>query len=287
MNQSSDQLKYTIKQVAERTDLSRQVLRKWEERYEIVRPERLENGYRVYSEEDIQLFLRMKQFAEEGHPLQMAAALALKSSTAPEQQPNPFVRDLLAAGTDCNEAELNFTLQTAYQQLGLSDYLQTVVIPFLRLVGERWASGEWNEYQEALASISVRDQLVQLRRNFQCRADAPLLLGACLPHEAHELPLHIALLQLMLNGWKTVLVGASPAPGAIQSLIKTIRPQKVLLSATTTLPFEINPDMIAELDRFAADHQEIDFYLGGRGALLYQSQLPLQSISIAETIDQI
>ena len=43
--------KLYIKDVAEMTGLSEQQIRKWENRYHIVKPERLANGYRVYSQE--------------------------------------------------------------------------------------------------------------------------------------------------------------------------------------------------------------------------------------------
>lgn len=284
---------YTIKQVADQTGLSRQVLRKWEERYDIVIPQRLDNGYRIYHDEDIRLFLLMKRYAEDGFALSQASEMAKfqKDSNIPSNPKDTYLEDtlndLLRHGKNCNELELNFSLQAAYHRLGLEHYLQQIVIPFLQEVGDHWASGEWDEYQEALSSLVVRDQLVQLRRNFQYREDSPILLGACLPNESHEIPVHIILLQLMLKGWRTAMIGASPAPGAIQSLIEKIKPVKVLLSASTTLPFEENPQMILELDEFAGRHPGTQFYLGGYGTFIWAKNLNLQHIHMLESIDGI
>lgn len=58
---------YTIQQVSNVTGLSKQVIRKWEERYEFIQPERLENGYRVYSEKDVNALLRVKLLSEKGY----------------------------------------------------------------------------------------------------------------------------------------------------------------------------------------------------------------------------
>ncbi|WP_194841622.1 MerR family transcriptional regulator [Sporosarcina obsidiansis] len=293
MKPSSEKPTYTIKQVADQIGLSRQVLRKWEERYDIVVPERLDNGYRTYTNEDIRLFSLMKRYAEEGFALSQAAEMA-KSQEVPFTQSNPeetyldaILRELLHHGTNCDELELNFSLQAAYHRLGLEHYLQQIIIPFLQKVGDNWASGEWDEYQEALSSLVVRDQLVQIRRNFQYREDSPILLGACLPYESHEIPVHIILLQLMLRGWRTAMIGSSPAPGAIQSFVEKIQPVKVLLSASTTTPFETDPLVIQELDEFAGLHANTEFYLGGYGALLRSEKLELENIRIIETIDKI
>lgn len=63
------------------------------------------------------------------------------------------------------------------------------------------------------------------------------------PYERHEIPLHILLLQVMMKGRKTIVVGASPAPGSIELLVQKLKPSKVLLSATTTVPFEKDSDL--------------------------------------------
>ncbi|WP_153723389.1 MerR family transcriptional regulator [Sporosarcina cascadiensis] len=290
---SSETPSYTIKQVADQTGLSRQVLRKWEERYDIVVPQRLENGYRVYREEDIRLYLLMKRYAEDGFALAQASEMAKSqqhsdfSSEPAESYTDQALQELLRHGKKCDELELNFSLLAAYHRLGLERYLKQIVIPFLKKVGDNWATGEWDEYQEALSSLVVRDQLVQLRRNFQYRNDAPLILGACLPNESHEIPVHIILLQLMLKGWRTAMIGASPAPGAIQSFTESIKPAKVLLSASTTTPFEENPMLMKELDDFAGKHPDTEFYLGGYGAHIWADQLEMKYIRLLESIDNI
>ena len=186
----------------------------------------------------------------------------------------------------CDELELQLVLQQAYHSFGLADFLTSVVIPFLNEVGNRWERKEWNAYQEATSSLVVRDFLVQIRRNYQIRDNAPLIVGACLPYERHEIPLHILLLQFMMKGWNTILVGASPAPGSIESLVMKLKPEKVLLSASTTIPFESDPDLLDRLDQFAVDNKQIDFYLGGTGALKYTKDKTLRAIQVTNSIEE-
>ncbi|KMY55597.1 hypothetical protein AC623_18030 [Bacillus sp. FJAT-27231] len=300
MDQSNANGIYYIQQVAEITGLSKQLIRKWEERYGLIQPQRLENGYRVYSEKDINTLLTVKELSAQGHSIKQAAMILKDKAELFDNEParvqelayrreeiNDYVLQLLQQGARCDETELTLILQQAYHYLGLNAFLHSVIIPFLKEVGSRWERGEWDEYQEALSSLAVRDFLVQIRRSYQCREEAPLVVGACLPHEQHEVPVHILLLQFMIRGWKTVLVGASPAPGSIELLVKKLQPTKVLLSATTTIPFERDPRLLEHLDQFALANQKVDFYLGGAGAVQYASGKSLQAIHVVRSIEEI
>lgn len=290
---------YFIQQVSDMTGLTKQVIRKWEERYHLVQPKRLENGYRIYSDVDINFLLSVKTLSGQGHTIKRAVEITKARNIAVDAIPGPIdslqhpailndhVFRLLEKGAHCDELELHLVLQQAYHSYGLADFLTSVVVPFLNEVGDRWYRKEWNEYQEAVSSLVTRDFLVQIRRNYQCRENASLIVGACLPYELHEIPLHILLLQFMQKGWKTMLVGASPAPGSIESLVEKLKPAKVLLSATTTTPFDKDPDLLNRLDQFAVDNTHIDFYLGGTGALNYTMNRTLRAIHVTNSIEEV
>ena len=288
---------YNIKQVAEVTGLSKQVIRKWEERYQLIQPKRLDNGHRIYNEQDIQTLLKVRKLSEQGYSIKQAATLVktneIELQSTPIEGPsinkemNDFFFQLLEKGTHCDELEMSRILQQAYSTLGLSKFLSTVVIPFLNEIGNRWENQEWTEYQESVASMTVRDYLTQLRRNYPYKEDAPLLMGACLPGEYHEVPLQILLLQAMVSGWKSFLIGSSPALGAIESLVKQFQPRMVLLSAMTTLPFQQYPTLLHQLDEFAAKNPSIQFYLGGPGSLDYLKDKKLNFISVANSLEEV
>lgn len=288
---------YTIQQVSDVTGLSKQVIRKWEERYGLVQPERLENGYRIYSEKDVNALFKVKMLSEKGYSIKQAVDMLTDETDnigsyfkveRPEfENFNDYVIQLLEKGAYCDEVELNLILQQAYHKLGLELFIRKVIIPFLQEVGDRWEREEWDEYQEAVSSMSVRDYLIQIRKTFQVREDAPLVIGACLPEEQHELPMHIVLLQFMLRGWKTVLIGASPAHGAIESLVQKLKPKIVLLSASTTVPFEKDPKLIRRLDQFASEQEQTTFYIGGVGSHNYLVGKKLTSIHISEDLEEL
>ncbi|WP_284141637.1 MerR family transcriptional regulator [Virgibacillus sp. LDC-1] len=298
MEEQKNTITYTIQQVSEMTKLSKQVIRKWEERYGVVNPERMNNRYRVYNQHEVNLLRTVKGLVDEGHTVKQAAAYVkqhgIVPNTSPSTSANPnkavqttYVQQLLDSGASCNEKKLLQLLQQAYHENGLKTFLDEVIIPFLIEVGNHWENGRWGEYQEAFSSMVVRDYLIQLQNGFQYTDNDSLILGACLPGERHEIPLHIILLQCMLHGWNTIMIGASPAPMAIQSTIKQLQPKKVLLSATTTYPFEMDEQLLQQLDNFAGTLPHIQFYLGGQGAITHLKGKQLQHITLSHDLQTI
>lgn len=291
--------KYSVQQASDITGLSKQVIRKWEERYQLIQPFRLDNGYRIYSEKDINVLLQVKSLSEQGYPIKQAALMIKEGAELTDFSRgrtetkkcytdfNPYVIQLLEKGSHCNEIGLTSVLHQAYHDYGLSRLLDDVVVPFLLEVGNRWNAAVWDEYQESVSSLVVRDFLVQIRRNFNYIERPSLVIGACLPNEQHEIPVHIILLQMMMKGWKTMLIGASPAPGSIESIVRKLQPSKVLLSATTNTPFERDPQLIDKLEQFASENKAIEFYLGGKGAIEYTKNFSLKYLVVTDSLEDV
>ena len=292
---------YTIQQVADLTGLSKQVIRKWEERYDVIHPQRLDNGYRIYTQQEVAVLQRIQSLINDGMTVKQAVSfihqeritlstqtLLAQAEVKPQQgYAQQIVGILLQEGLRGNDTQMLYILQQAHHTLGVKALVYDVIIPFLNEVGNRWCAGEWGEYQEALSSLVIRDFLANLRRNLHVPEEAPIILGSCLPNERHEIPLQILMLQSLLLGYRAIMLGPSPAPTAIQSTIKLTNPKIVLLSALTNLPFEDDYQMINELDDFASNYPHIRFYLGGPGATKALKDRPLQSIKLTSRAEDI
>ena len=77
---------YRIKQVAEKTGLSEQLIRKWEQRYGAVEPRRLGNGYRMYNPEDVNRLLSIKRIVDSGASVSQAVESVIQSQLGPQSQ---------------------------------------------------------------------------------------------------------------------------------------------------------------------------------------------------------
>ncbi len=78
-----------IKDVAERTGLAAQTIRMWEQRYGYPEPSRTPSGYRVYSDEDVEMLRRVVAFRRRG--LSVPAALErARSWGGPSDRPSIY-----------------------------------------------------------------------------------------------------------------------------------------------------------------------------------------------------
>lgn len=294
---------YTVQQVSAKVGISKQLLRKWEDRYQIVTPERLDNSYRIYNELDVKDLQSMKQLIDEGNSPKNAAEIIKKAQLRRETAeqitlfPSPYaappahaytdayVQQLLTFGSKGEDSNILRLLQQIQLSMSTGQLLDDVIGPFLKQVGHYWETALWGEYQEAMASLAVRDFLVNLRRTIILPADAPLIIGSCLPGERHEIPMHILLIKCMMRGFQTVMLGPSPAPSAIESTVQLKKPDIVLLTASTDEPFKKRLEDILTIDAFAATQPGIKFYVGGAGAM--SSTVTLKAITTTNDLNMI
>ncbi|WP_342574358.1 MerR family transcriptional regulator [Solibacillus sp. FSL K6-1781] len=279
---------YSIQQVSSLTNLSKQLIRKWEDRYQIIQPDRLDNGYRVYTEDEVQTLMQLKQYINSGMTIKQAVDHYIKNKDIPEADPVSFFhKALIQAGTEANEHEILHLLEQAHHKFGVEKLIQDIVVPFLHEVGQLWCEKAWGEYQEAISSQTVRDFLSHIRRHFFVPDDAPLALGSCLPGERHEIPMQILLIQCMLRGYRTLMLGPSPAPTAIQSAIALKKPAIVLLTGSTEIAYNEFAQSVHTLEKLAQVHEHISFFIGGAGTERFYEQFQLKALKLARTIEDI
>lgn len=285
---------YFIREAAEWTGLTEQIIRKWENRYQIIEPKRLDNGYRVYTHDDLLTLKLLKAYRDEGKSMKQAIELLDRQhSGAGLFQPShaversPYVAQLIESGAVYDEDQLLLLLRKANHEYGLDLFLQNTVQPFLHQIGVLWESGAWDESQETVSSLVVKDFLTLITRNFNNGPDARHALGFCLPNERHEIPLQIILLRLKMRGWRTTMIGASPKYTSIETLVKQLQPQAVLFSATTTIPFQEDEQLLTNLDQLAMKYNHIAFHIGGRGAWEYTRIFEPKYIHVSGTVEDL
>lgn len=270
--------KLYIKDISKITGLSEQLIRKWEDRYQIVKPERLANGYRVYSQEDTITLLELKKLRDQNVSIKDAVQMLLGSKqlenvmvSLPQVESSPYVEQLIKKGSVYDEEGIIYLLKKAHYQYGLELLIQNTLRPFLEKIGVLWKTNIWDESQESVSSLAVKDYLTEIDRHFQMKDGAPNVIGFCLPGELHDIPLQMILLQMKMQGWRTTRMAASPKFTAIEKLINHIQPEKVILSASTLKPFQESKNLLQDLDLIAQKYSNIGFYIGGQGCWEYMN----------------
>jgi methanogenic corrinoid protein MtbC1 len=125
------------------------------------------------------------------------------------------------------------TAQAALDRL-LSDYtvetvLRDVLLPYLRRLGERWASGEVSVAHEHFASNLLRGRLTSLARGWG-NGNGPTAVLACAPGEQHDLPLLMLGITLSRFGWRIVYLGVDTPLEVLDHVAVGGRPDLVVLA---------------------------------------------------------
>ena len=110
-----------------------------------------------------------------------------------------------------------------------AQFLDEIVAPVMRFIGEEWEAGRCGVDEEHRASHLLADILDGLR--FHPQPDGPTALLACPPGEWHDLPLRMLRLVIERSGWKSDFTGAHLPWAAIRNTVASRGPRLVLLTA--------------------------------------------------------
>jgi MerR family transcriptional regulator, light-induced transcriptional regulator len=208
---------YRIKTVADLTGIPKNTLVAWERRYGLVDPNRMENGYRVYTDEDVELIRSIKQKVDEGYKISEAVALGQKARARADAPllPEPTEKVWEALAAELARALTNGDRDGAeriYARTLLSPMdtaVSHVLLPTVRLVGDAWHRGEISIAREHFATNWVREQLgAMLQRVLGGRDRARHAVCATLQGERHELAMLALAVRLGLRGWRVSIVGS-------------------------------------------------------------------------------
>jgi len=258
-----------IGELSRRLGISDHVLRAWERRYGLLRPVRSAGGFRLYSEADEARVRRMQAYIAQGLSPAEAARAALDEGAVTAVPPAAAAdgRGGLADATDTLERALSdldepaaqAVLDQLFTRFTVETVLREVIVPYLHDVGDRWQRGAISVGQEHFASNVLRGRLAGLARGWG-HGRGPLAVLACPPGELHDLPMLAFGIALNRNGWRIGYLGADTP---IDELIRTaaaIRPDLVVLGATTPERFDGTARALSRLAR------RTRLAVGGRGA---------------------
>jgi MerR family transcriptional regulator, light-induced transcriptional regulator len=224
--------------MARRTGVSPAVLRAWEQRYGLLRPARSEGGFRLYSDEDEWRVRLTKELIEGGLSTAQAAHRAM---TTPAEDPLPppsderLVDDLasrLRESLDTMDGETaHRNIDRLLASMSVEGALADVVLPYLRDLGERWASGELSVAQEHFASNLIRGRLLGIARDWAA-GHGPTVILACPPGEAHDLGLIAFGIAISRHGWRVVFLGADTPLATIETAARSSRAALIVLAVS-------------------------------------------------------
>lgn len=121
--------------------------------------------------------------------------------------------------------------------------------PALARVGDEWAAGRMDVYEEHRASQLCLAALHELRTHLAptAGADRPLAVGGCPEGDPTQLASLLAQLTLLEAGWEAVNIGPDTPAAAFGRALRELRPRLLWLSATH----------LPDPQRFLADYRPL------------------------------
>lgn len=241
-------MSYRIKRVAKITGINPATLRAWERRYNLIAPGRTESGYRLYSDDDVAMLSRIRQFTAEG--LTIGEAIARVRRTLAPLPAGARAPELSDVRAQLRDALLRFDRAGAlsgYERLGHlapERRAEDVLLPVMREIGDLWEDGTALIAQEHFASGFVREKLGGMIAELGGGV-GPGPEGICVgaPGEPHEFGLMACALKLAAGGWKVLYLGADVP---LEETARVVRERKPAL-VCTSLVLRRGADECAEL----------------------------------------
>jgi MerR family transcriptional regulator, light-induced transcriptional regulator len=249
-----------IGELSRRTGVSAELLRAWEQRYGLLRPERSAGGFRLYSAADESRVRRMTALIASGVSASEAAARAATDEpVAPVGAATDELDAQLRGALDRFDAEgAHDALDRLFATVSVEVAITDVLVPLLHDIGRRWETGDTTVAQEHFASNLVRGRLLAIARGW-ASGSGPTFVLACPPGEEHDLGLVMFGIALARRGARVVYLGADTPVATIAETVEDVAPQGVVVAVARSVP------LVAAEKELRALAEHIPVYVGGPG----------------------
>lgn len=235
---------YSIKDLERISGIKAHTIRIWEQRYEIISPNRTDTNIRHYSDEDLKSILNIGILNNCGYKISKIAKMHKDEITASVLEitgsnfnANVQIDNLIIAMTEMDEDRFEKFLSANILRSGFEKTFLEILHPFMVKVGVLWLTNSINPAQEHFISNLVRQKLIAaidgIDFNSSHHADKCLLY---LPeNELHEINLLFANLILKKHGYKTIYLGQSVPYQDIKMVCELHKPKHIITVITSTL----------------------------------------------------
>jgi MerR family transcriptional regulator, light-induced transcriptional regulator len=274
--------RYPIAAVARLTGLHLDTIRAWERRHGAVSPERGPKG-RVYTEAQVRRLRLLAALVGQGHTIGQVAKLPVaaleelldrtagrpEGDAAPRAPLGDVIAPVVAAVERFDPASVDREIARLSALYAPRDFVYEVVVPLMRVVGERWHDGQLSVAQEHMVSAVMHGVMSTLVRLHTAPPGASRLVFACPPGEVHEFGLLAAAMLTAVAGLGVVYLGPNLPVEDIAAAAATTGAIAVVLAVTGGARAVV--DRLPAVRAALAPHVEL--WIGGRAPVSVQQAI--------------
>lgn len=261
--------KFSIKDIERLSGIKAHTLRIWEQRYNIIKPERTDTNIRWYSNEDLKKILNISLLNNHGVKISKICNLSGKQLTEEvsklndtELEDSEQVNGLIVAMIEIDETRFEKIISKGVLQLGFAQTVENIIHPFLRKIGIMWQAGAVNPAQEHFISNLIRQKLISaidcIKPKIKKNSGKFLLF---LPDgELHELSLLFYSYLVKSTGNTSIYLGQSVPLDDIITIIKTRKPDYLVSVFTYN---NKNLEIEKYIQHIASMFRKVNFLVSG------------------------
>lgn len=248
----SEEPTHTIKKVQKLTGIKPVTLRAWERRYELVVPTRMDNGYRLYSDRDVQILLWVNACLKAGQSISQVAkrlhayrdrgewpSTSLNGkirSTHTVHVPRParhYAEILFGALVAHQEERANVILEDCLGFFNLLTIMEEIITPCLDLLYEAWYHADIPLATEHIAHEYLKGRLLTLYHSLPLVRDGGLILACCGPEDMRELGSLMLSVALRQEGYRVEYLGPDLPVDDLVDYSEISHPRLICMSVDT------------------------------------------------------
>ncbi len=239
---------YNIKAISRLVGLLPVTLRAWERRYGLINPTRGNQGYRMYTERDLQTLRWIKAHVDNGMSISRAvdhlkdlqskgldptqeARLSISDDTVSLEN---LTRQLFNGITGFDDVSANEVLRRAFSIYSVDQVLTGVIQPTLVEIGDSWKRGELPVASEHYASQFFLRHLMSMLTTTMPPTHFQTIVAAGAPGEEHQIGLLMLVVMLRWRGWDIKYIGPNLPLEKLPEAFSPMMPSMLLFSATTS-----------------------------------------------------
>lgn len=266
---------FSIAAVERDTGLSKDVLRMWERRYGFPLPLRDANGERAYPADQVERLRQIKRLMDQGHrpgkllalPAEALSDLAPRHSRPARSEAATVderdLEDLLALIKQHDASGYVHALQQRLARQGMQGFVQDIIAPLTRRVGEAWEDGRFEVFEEHLFTELTKRVMRQAIAALPNSTGTPRVLLTSVPDEQHVLGLLMVEALFALEGAECIPLGTQMPLTEIARAALAHRADIVALSFSIAFPHRHIAGHLVQLRQLLPPN--IELWVGGGG----------------------
>lgn len=264
--------KYQIKDLERLSGIKAHTIRMWEQRYQLLTPERTDTNIRYYKDDDVRKILNVSLLLQKGYKISNVCSLneveinervqeALEANISIDQNLETYLTGMTIAMIEMDEEKFNNIYSRSVHEVGFQQTVTGLIYPFLLKIGVMWGINEINPAQEHFVSNLIRQKMISAINDLPLNRSKKEEFILYLPqNELHEIGLIMAHYILKSRGYKVIYLGQDVPHDDLLSVIDSAKPTHVMTIITA---MRSNADLQRILDSTQSEMGGAQFVVSG------------------------